>query len=280
MAEIRGRSGDRRRPEREATLGRAAGAALVLFSVLLTLLAVEGVLILVGYEYSPLSIEAGPGDDARQYHLFEDSHFAYDPDSIWRPKKDFSVFNSQGFRGPELAAAKEPGSFRIFAVGDSNTLGWADRNGSNWPADLEELVQVSDPEAVVVNAGVWGYSSYQGLIRLREVLEWDPDLVLISFGSNDAHPAAVSDREFAATPIRTISMARVAGGSRLGQLVLALVDRSRSGGEELRARVSLEDYRRNLVAMIEACAEHDVQVVLMTRPYIGPIGGEPRNQIN
>lgn len=280
MAEVRERSGDQRPQEPGATSGRAANAALVVFSVFVTLAAVEGVLTIAGYEYSPLSIEAGPGADAREYHLFEDSSFVYDPDAIWRPKSGFSVFNSQGFRGPEVAARKEPGSLRIFTVGDSNTLGWPGEDGGNWPAGVNDLVQASDPDAVVVNAGVWGYSSYQGLIRLRQVLEFDPDLVLISFGSNDAHPATISDQEFAAMPVRSIGLMRALGEFRLGQLVLALADRSGSGGIEVGARVSLEDYRHNLIAMIEACTDRGAQVVLMTRPYAGPVGSALRWKTN
>ncbi len=280
MAETPERSGNQRPQEAAGTSGRAANAAPAVFSVLLTLAVVEGGLAVAGYEYSPLSIEVGSSNDSRAFHLSEDEHFVYDPDSIWRPKKGFSVFNSQGFRGPELAAAREPGAFRIFTVGDSNTLGWAGEGGANWPADLNELVQASNPGAVVVNAGVWGYSSHQGLIRLREVLELDADLVLISFGSNDAHPVASSDQQFAAMPVRTLGLAPALGGFRLGQLVLSLVDRSGSSGEELSARVSLEDYRRNLITMIEACAERDVQVVLMTRPYSGAVGSELRWKTN
>ena len=92
MTEPQERSGDKSSQEPGATSGRAANAALAVFSVVLTLAAVEGVLALAGYEYTPLSIEAAPGADARQYHLFEDSNFVYDPDLIWRPKAGFSVF--------------------------------------------------------------------------------------------------------------------------------------------------------------------------------------------
>jgi lysophospholipase L1-like esterase len=245
-------------------------------STVLALALVEGLLVIIGYEHTPLAIVAGPGNDARQYNVFEERHFVYDPDLIWRPKGGFSVFNSQGFRGPELATPKDPGSLRIFTVGDSNTLGWRGAEGANWPAFLGERLRDAAPGAVVVNAGVWGYSSYQGLMRLREVLAFEPDMVLISFGANDAHPVTVPDREFVETSVGGLRLMRALQRSRLGQLLIAIFDRGGDEGDELTARVSLEEYRRNLAEMIAACAEQGVEVVLLTRPYMGSLNDEVR----
>jgi len=96
------------------------------------------------------------------------------------------VFNSQGFRGKELGG-KQHGEFRIFTIGDSNTLGWGgSEDAPNWPVHLEDLLQESNNRFTVINAGVWGYTSFQGMRRFKEVLGYDPDMVIISFGSNDA----------------------------------------------------------------------------------------------
>jgi lysophospholipase L1-like esterase len=260
--------------ETRSAPGLLANLVLVVVSTVLALALVEGLLVIIGYEHSPLAIVAGPGNDAREYNVFEESHFIYDPDLIWRPKRSFSVFNSQGFRGPELATPKDPGSLRIFAVGDSNTLGWRDAEGANWPAYLGERLGDAAPAAVVVNAGVWGYSSYQGLIRLREVLVFEPDIVLISFGANDAHPVSVPDREFVETSVGGLRLMRALQSSRIGQLLIAIFDRRGNDGDELTARVSLEEYRRNLAGMIAACAEQGVEVVLLTRPYMGSLNDE------
>ena len=262
--------------QKRSPQGLLANLVLVVVSTVLALALVEGLLVIIGYEHTPLAIVAGPGNDARQYNVFEDSHFVYDPDLIWRPKRGFSVFNSQGFRGPELATPKDPGSLRIFTVGDSNTLGWRGAEGANWPAFLGERLRDAAPGAVVVNAGVWGYSSYQGLMRLREVLAFEPDMVLISFGANDAHPVTVSDREFVEKSIGGLRLRRTLQRSRLGQLLIAMLDRAGSGDDELTVRVELEEYRSNLAAMIAACAERDVEVVLLTRPYTGPLDDEVR----
>ena len=267
-----------RRPPGDATgrhrlrlAGVAANVGLAALSGLLCLIMAELALTVAGFEYTPLRIEVAQRDDARAYHVFEDRYFVYDPDLIWRPRSGYVVFNAQGFRGPELPAIKSPASIRVFAVGDSNTLGWAGEDGPNWPAYLGELMQAQmGREAVVVNAGVWGYSSYQGVKRVRETLRYDPDLVLISFGSNDGHPVERSDRDYGLTGARMGSMAldQALSHLRVGQLLLGLVGRFGATGEITR-RVPLAEYRENLRIILAEARERGVTVVLMTRPYIG-----------
>lgn len=249
-----------------------ARALLVLCAVALTLGALEVGLRVIGYENDPLSIQIADTADARAYHVFEDDNFEYDPQLIWRPRPGQSIFNRQGFRGPELAREKPAGQVRIFAVGDSNTLGWAGEDGANWPEDLHERLDTVRDDVVVVNAGVWGYASYQGLVRFRQTLEFNPDLVLVSFGSNDAHRVLQSDRAYAEHPIRTSDFSRVVRRFRLGQLATsALEGRGSEEAPRLQPRVSLDEYRANLVRIIDEGRMRGVQIVLLTRPYIGGI---------
>ncbi|MDH3743685.1 MAG: GDSL-type esterase/lipase family protein, partial [Acidobacteriota bacterium] len=174
-----------------------ARATLVVFVVLLSLAVVEKALRVVGYEYRPMSVKIGTTTDARYFHLFGDQHFIYDPELIWRPKPGYEIFNHQGFRGPEMTPEPESGVLRVVAIGDSNTLGWAGADGSNWPAALGRAMEGARLPAEVVNGGVWGYSSFQGVRRMREALQYRPDIVLVSYGSNDAHRVHRPDREFA-----------------------------------------------------------------------------------
>ena len=121
-----------------------------------------------------------------------------------------------------LPGPKSTDEFRILTVGDSNTLGW--HNGASWPASLGRLLEADRPGVTVVNAGVWGYSLLQGVARLREALFLSPDLVLISFGSNDAHPVSVSDRQFLERGRLQDGLIRILIKVRIGQLVAALLD--------------------------------------------------------
>jgi lysophospholipase L1-like esterase len=245
---------------------------LVLVSIAATLALLEGLLRLSGYSATPVDIQIGQQGDQRSFHVFEDQNFEYDPVLIWRPRAGLSVFNRQGFRGPVLADVKKPGELRVFAVGDSNTLGWAGANGPNWPEDLQALVRSVQPDSTVVNAGVWGYASYQGLQRFRQTLAFHPDIVLISFGSNDAHWVVQSDKDYKAQSFRESEAARALASLRLGELVLSAMDRfSRRGANGPGPRVSLDDYRANLTTMVAEAREHGVRIVLLTRPYVGPI---------
>ncbi|MEZ5319126.1 MAG: GDSL-type esterase/lipase family protein [Vicinamibacterales bacterium] len=261
-----------RSPAEPASL--AVRVAASLFAVLVTLLVLEAGLRLVGYSDDPLSIQVSDANDARAYHLFEDANFEYDPQLIWRPRPGESVFNRQGFRGPVLATPKPAGQLRIFTVGDSNTLGWAGEDGANWPAALQGRVRSVRPDAVVVNAGVWGYASYQGLVRFRETLAFDPDIVLVSFGSNDAHQVLEPDRAYARRPMRTTDADRFLRRFRLGQLVLSVLENPTPGeAPHLQPRVSLDEYRENLATMVREGRDHGARVVLLTRPYVGAITG-------
>jgi lysophospholipase L1-like esterase len=97
--------------------------------------------------------------------------------------------NRLGFRGPELSTAKQPGLFRIAAVGDSTTFGLA---GEHCPyrAQLQGLLNAHEGgvKFEVVNAGVEGYSSWHAL-RLVEtrIAGLQPDLVVIYIGWNDLY---------------------------------------------------------------------------------------------
>jgi lysophospholipase L1-like esterase len=175
-----------------------------------------------------------------------------------------------------LPSEKPESSFWIFAVGDSNTLGWRGEEGSNWPGSLNGLLRNDCDCFEVVNAGVWGYSSYQGLIRLKEVLKYRPDMVFVSFGSNDAHPVPVPDKEYGSS-VTKLKLEKLLQGSRLGRLLMGASMRLTSfGADDFQHRVSLEDYRENLEEMVRLSRAQGAQLVLFTRPYIGPVPEVPR----
>ncbi len=254
--------------------------AVALTSLLLALLLCEAVLRSVGYHYTPFAIRVGPDvNDYRFQHLFDDTRFVYDPDLIWRPKPNTSVFNAQGFRGRVLPANKQTNEYRIFAIGDSNTIGWPEGgpdnfHGANWPQFLEELLASrSDRKITVTNASAWGYSSFQGLEMVRRSLAYQPDLILISFGANDAHKVAVPDAQFNAAAFHSPAF-----NTRMGQLVKAAWDKSRGRrqnlvGGDLVFRVSPQEYRENLTAIIQICKEQGIACVLLTRPFSGESPG-------
>ncbi len=261
--------------------GLRARATLAVASFLLAALAVEVALRLGGFNYSPMAIKSREAladtlpatkGDARALHLFQDDHFAYDPVLLWRPRAGRSVFNSLGYRGPEVGRDKPPGEIRVLALGDSNTLGWSGAGGPNWPEDLGALLAKTGYDFEVINAGVWGYTVYQGERRLREFLPLRPDLVLVSFGSNDAHSVFVSDAEYA----RRLSGRQwpLISGLKIGELLAAVSDRARTSegaAEErvVRKRVPLGEYQEHLRRIAGLGREKGFAVAFLTRPYRG-----------
>lgn len=247
--------------------------AVAVGALVLTLLAVEASLRLAGYEYRPLKIAAATGD-FRAQHMFRDDNFVYDAELIWKPKAGASVFNSQGFRGDELAPGD--GHRWILAVGDSNTLGWAGEAGPHWPGDLEELLRQRDDRFRVANAGVWGYTSHQGVIRLRQMMWVHPEWVLICFGSNDEHPVDVSDRDFLTRSQGELELEHWLGSSAIGRLALgALRTTRRTGDGPATRRVPLDEYRANLREMVGIARAGGARVAIVTRPFRGPIPFQP-----
>ena len=246
---------------------------VAIVAVLIAIAATEGVLRAIGYHYSPVKIGAGVAGDFREEHAFHDRHLVYDPDLIWRPLSgQFSPFNPQGFRGLPVQMPKPAGMTRIFALGDSNTFGWDVDEGVNWPAQLHGLLSAGGAPVEVINAGVWGYTSYQGLARFKELLAFDPNIILVSFGGNDAHQVRVTDADYVRSHDRIDRMTRSSRNLRVAQLAVAgwdLVGVAAAHSKGLAPRVSLDEYRANLRAMIALGRAKGITVVLLTRPFIG-----------
>ncbi|MDX2167670.1 MAG: GDSL-type esterase/lipase family protein [Deltaproteobacteria bacterium] len=109
---------------------------------------------------------------------------------------DFTT-NALGLRGDEL---REDRPFRILALGDSSTWGWGAAQHESYPAVLQHLLDLNKgPRFEVINAGVPGYTSYQGLTWLKRYgLALKPDLVIIGFGFNDGSPGGNIEEKIAA----------------------------------------------------------------------------------
>lgn len=103
------------------------------------------------------------------------------------PQGDEFLINAKGFVGPDFQEHKPKGTYRIIALGDSNTFGagfW--RN--TYPGMLQELLMRSSSRTrfEVINAGIEGYNSEYALARLKtDLLRYEPDMITIYVGWND-----------------------------------------------------------------------------------------------
>jgi acyl-CoA thioesterase-1 len=87
------------------------------------------------------------------------------------------------------AAAAQPGSARpvkIVALGDSLTAGLGLPADAAFPARLERALAQKGIAAEVVNAGVSGDTTADGLARLGWSVPDDADAVILELGANDA----------------------------------------------------------------------------------------------
>lgn len=94
--------------------------------------------------------------------------------------------NSLAMRGPE---PRDGGALPILALGDSCTWGWRVGQEESYPAVLQELLDArpTGSRYQLMNAGVPGYTSYQGLRYLEaKGLAVGPAIAIIAFGFNDA----------------------------------------------------------------------------------------------
>jgi len=124
----------------------------------------------------------------------------------------------------------------------------------------------------VINAGVPGYTSFQGVRYLEEEgLGLRPDLVIACFGFNDAEEwGEKGDREIAAG-LMGRGIDRFFSRSRFYALWKGGIGRLRrgaaAGGGKPRPRVSAEEFYRNLLEMKRLCASRGAGLILLIWPY-------------
>ncbi|MFZ0283922.1 MAG: GDSL-type esterase/lipase family protein [Terriglobales bacterium] len=129
------------------------------------------------------------------------SYVIYRPDEqlLWVPIPDqhkVTVVNhepetisSQGFRYKETLSLQHPGVYRIFAFGDSVTMGWGVSDDSIYTAQLERLLNsqsCSGSKFQVISAGVNAYPQVLTVRRLERVLQdgYTPNVVVLAFSFN------------------------------------------------------------------------------------------------
>jgi acyl-CoA thioesterase I len=89
------------------------------------------------------------------------------------------AMNACAFTAAEAAPQK------IVAFGDSLTAGYLLPASAAFPAQLERRLRADGFDAAVVNAGVSGETTGDGLARAAFTLEGGADLVILELGAND-----------------------------------------------------------------------------------------------
>ncbi len=91
------------------------------------------------------------------------------------------------FRPDSFAAKKGADETRIFCLGGSTVQGRPFAIDTSFPTFLELSLQAAEPERrwEVVNCGGVSYASYRLVPILEEVLQYEPDLILVYTGHNE-----------------------------------------------------------------------------------------------
>ncbi|MFA5147122.1 MAG: GDSL-type esterase/lipase family protein [Candidatus Omnitrophota bacterium] len=138
----------------------------------------------------PLVKPLGPRD-RQEYTLKPGSSFESDNGISYK-------INSKGLRDYEYGYAKESGTYRIVALGDSYMFGWGVNLEDSYPKRLERILNGKYPgrKFEVINVSVYGYNTAQEFELLkREGMKYDPDLVILGFFFNDGEPQYVMPRD-------------------------------------------------------------------------------------
>ncbi len=205
--------------------------------------------------------------------------------------------NAEGFRAGAFAQTKSPSTFRIVCLGDSWTFGMGVDQDQAYPQRLASLLRERFPktEIEVLNLGVLGYSSYQGVALLgTRALDLNPDVVILGFAMNDSKITGLRDTDMAASlkrPGLEHRIERVSETSKLYTLLRYAVSvrshRPRSVGEHLKkeaddaaagsgvdyakfepwTRVSPAAYERNLREMVRLSRARRAAVLLLYNEF-------------
>ena len=234
----------------------------------------------------------------------------YDPERFWKLKSGIviddpnnlfwqgTVSNSLGFRCAEFSLERSPESLRVVCFGDSSTFGIGSKVEDAWPSQLQSLIEnygYSGAKKVeVINAGVPGYSSHQGLQHMRQELDrLQPDVVMASYANNDFwHWDQTTDADHASGFSGNKRLRRTFLKSRVVQVLADMTDRFRSGPQtvsnstpspnqhwaqaatlnyvspidEWTRRVPLDAFRDNVNQMANLCETRRLPLILVKWP--------------
>jgi acyl-CoA thioesterase-1 len=86
---------------------------------------------------------------------------------------------------PQPSAPSDSQLPTIVAFGDSLTAGHGVNRDESYPADLQRDLDARGYRYRVVNLGISGNTTKDGVLRIPEVLQYHPSVVIVAFGGND-----------------------------------------------------------------------------------------------
>jgi lysophospholipase L1-like esterase len=232
--------------------------------------------------------------------------FEGDPLLLWRlkPNLDHAYWdftdvstNAQSFRADYPIGTKPAGTFRIVCLGDSVTFGyrvppvWPERprdynpEWQPYPMLLEKELRNANPDRriEVFPMAVPGYTSHQGLAWLRRDIGYlKPDVVIASFGWNDASLSEAPDRETIDTRWSPVAIRWLIDHSQAFAHATRWL-RSRNQVKPVVhtpvSRVSQQEYVDNFNAIVQLAKDHGAAVIVIGAPYRDSTTNPPEAQL-
>lgn len=180
--------------------------------------------------------------------------------------------NNAGFRDDEeITLEKLTNTIRIITLGDSCTYGWGVESSNTFSKLLEKKLNAASPGVnfQVINAGIPGYTSYQGILLLKhKLLRYSPDIIISAYGWNSHFIFPYTDREW----IKPVSpmhaeVINIARKIFIYRAVTDVIGRlNKKSKSELKYRVPPEDLRDTLRQLNDTAVVNNVKVVFTTIP--------------
>ncbi|MEJ5307142.1 MAG: GDSL-type esterase/lipase family protein [candidate division WOR-3 bacterium] len=199
--------------------------------------------------------------------ITDNSHLIFNPIFFWEPIKGEYPYNRFGFKGDLQNIKKVKDEVRIFFIGDSNTEG---EDLHSFPYILQKRFEKEGRNNIkVINAGVTGYTSYQGLLRFKHyILKFSPDILVVSFGWNDASTFFYGyDRHRQFPPGLLYLYDHLKNYNFVKFIISQKIKISSKKGLDDLPRVSPQDYENNILEFLNLSKNRKFEIILLTRPY-------------
>ena len=222
------------------------------------------------------------GEDPNSPLLFEKSPLLW-----WRLKKNADieflgkrvVTDSLGLRcAPSTISGSNDPEVSILFLGDSSTFGWRMNYEQTFPYLLQKMLTKNLSKDVrIIIGGIPGYSSFQSLLLFKEISrKINPDIVVIYLSNNELSMADNSDCERFKMSESFLWLKTVLNLSSLYQFMQNQINKPISFYTSkpitleqlynMPTRVSLEEYRQNILEIMGLSYNNMATPVLLTVP--------------
>lgn len=141
-------------------------------------------------------------------------------------RRHYQVANREVYRerNTVFPVRKTPGTFRVFCLGGSASAGWPHPQEEIYTRYLQRALQATYPQrpVEVLNVSAHAYAAYRVRLIFEEVIEFEPDLIVIYSGNNEFLEKRVYGEEPAwwepvSRALNRLHLVRRVKGSSLGR---------------------------------------------------------------